>query len=71
MATEYNYGKLIGKMREKKVTQSQIAGLMGISVGTLCGRFNNRTPFSQEEIESIVNILAIDPAEIPDYFFAH
>ena len=66
---EFNYSKLLGRMRECGFTQEQLAKAIGINKGTLSTKLNNRFSFSQEEILAICKVLNIPVSEIGDYFY--
>lgn len=64
----YNYAKLKGKIREVYGTNADFARAMNLSTVSISQKLNNRTPFTQPEIDSAIGLLEIDPAEIKDYF---
>lgn len=66
----YNYSKLLGKLREKKLTQSELADKLGISETSLNLSLNNKRPFKQSEISRICDCLSIPYDRIDAYFFA-
>ena len=59
----YDYGKLLGRMREKRITQ------VGISETSMNFSLNNKRDFKQEEILSVCEQLEIPLSRIPEYFF--
>ena len=65
----YDYSKLLGRMREKGVTQGDLACKIGISEPTLNLTLNNKRRFKQDEISKICVVLDIPVAEIEFYFF--
>lgn len=65
----FNYSKIRGKIREMFKTQDEFAHVMGISPATLSYKLNNKVEWSQKEIDKAVELLEIDKAEIPIYFF--
>ena len=67
--TKFDYSKLRGKIREFG-TQEAFANAIGISTVTLSERLNNKSQFTQNEINKTVDVLKIEPEEIPIYFFA-
>lgn len=69
--TNYNYSKLLGKMREKGFTQEDLARKLNISAVTLNLALNNKRGFKQDEILAICATLDIGFDEIPSYFFCH
>lgn len=68
---EYNYSKLFGLIREKNLTQIDLAKLADISYASLNLKLNNKAIFRQSEISRICDVLNIQPDDIPKYFFAH
>lgn len=66
--TKFDYSKLRGKIREFG-TQEAFANAIGISTVTLSERLNNKSQFTQNEINKTVDILKIEPEKIPIYFF--
>lgn len=67
----YDYGKLLGRMREKNVTQDCLANTIGIRPATLSQKLNNKAIFKQFEITKICDFLKIQDDEIGTYFFRH
>lgn len=65
----YDYNKLLGKMREKRVTQDALAAEIGISSTSMNLSLNNKRDFRQDEILSVCEVLDIPLSEIPRYFF--
>ena len=68
--SKFNYSGLLGLMREKGYTQENLAAAAGISHSQLSAKLNGRYPFKQTDIQSIVDVLDIEPADIGRYFFA-
>ena len=50
-------------------TQAAFADAMGLSERTISLKLNNRVPWKQTEIVRAAELLEIDPADIPRYFF--
>ncbi len=67
----YDYSKLLGKMKEKNITQDVLAKLIGLQPPTLSQKLNNKAKFKQAEISKICDVLGIEAADIGLYFFAH
>ena len=67
----YDYSKLLGRMKEKNITQDQLAKMIGLQPPTLSQKLNNKAKFKQAEISKICDILDIAANEIGVYFFAH
>jgi Helix-turn-helix. len=66
---EYNYSKLLGRIKECGFTQVSLAKRLGIDASTLNLTINNKRNFRQNEILRIAEILCIQPIEITSYFF--
>lgn len=66
---EYDYNKLLGKIKEKYGSNKKIASILEISEKTFCEKINNKVDFKQSEIEKICNLLEINNNEIKEYFF--
>lgn len=67
---KFNYSKLLGKMRECRFTQEQLAKAIGISKATLNAKLNNQYYFYAKEMYDICSVLNIPIDEIGEYFFA-
>lgn len=65
----FNYNKLRGRIREKCLTQEELAREIGISYVSLSQRLNNKLEFSGQEIYKTCGALEIPLEEIPIYFF--
>jgi DNA-binding XRE family transcriptional regulator len=65
----YNYSKLLGRMREKGVTQVVLAKEIGLSETSINFSLGNKRPFKQDEIASICAFLDIPISEVENYFF--
>lgn len=68
---KYNYSKLLGRIRERGITQEQLAKAIGKNKSTISAKINNQFSFTQEEMNDICKVLDISNDEIGDYFFAH
>lgn len=66
---EFDYAKLKGKIKEKFGTQADFAFAMGISEPTISTKLNNKSFWTQEEIDGACVLLGIKPGDIPTYFF--
>lgn len=66
----FNYSKLLGKIRELGLTQEKVALDIGIGSDTLSKKLNNKSCFSTKEVVDICKLLDISKAEISAYFFA-
>lgn len=65
----FDYSKLLGRIRERKMTQEQLANSIGINKCTLSSKFNGRHSFNADEMDSICKVLDIPNTEIGVYFF--
>ena len=65
----FDYSKLLGLMREKQITQNELASKIGNTAATLNLKLNNKAKFKQCEIVQICDILGIDGDNIGAYFF--
>lgn len=71
MSYLYDYSKLLGRLREKGLTQSDIAERLGLSECALNRKLKNKTQFKQEEMRRILEAVGCDIREVASYFFAH
>lgn len=65
----YDYSKLKGRIKEKGLTQEEIANSINKDKSTLSLKLNNQSLFVQDEITQIVKLLEIPAEKIKDYFF--
>lgn len=65
-----DYAKLLGRIRECRITQEQLADAINKNKSTLSAKLNGRTPFTTDEIDNICRVLDIGNDEIGSYFFA-
>lgn len=65
----FNYSKLRGRIREIYGTQEDFAKAVGIGTVSLSYKLNNKSEWSQQEINKAVDILNIENDEIAIYFF--
>lgn len=68
---QYDYRKLIGRMKERGYTQATLAKKLGISECSLNFSLNNKRNFKQDEIMGTIDALDLPPSSIEEYFFAH
>ena len=66
---KFNYCKLLGLMKELRITQTALAYFIMIDPKTLNAKLNNRKGFRQWEIVAICKCLRIPISDIPKYFF--
>ena len=69
MRLEFDYSKLLGRIKEKGFTQETFAKAIGISVSTLSLKLSNKAYFKQCEMDKACKVLGFDKAEIGVYFF--
>lgn len=69
MELEFDYSKLLGRIKERLGKQENLAEKIKLSQVSLNKKLNNQVPFSQKDIISIVIELEIPFEEIPNYFF--
>jgi DNA-binding Xre family transcriptional regulator len=65
----YDFSKLRGLMREKNVTQAELAGIIGINISSLNAKLNNKSNFTTVEIDGVCEALDISNVDIGRYFF--
>lgn len=66
---QYDYAKLRGRIREIYKNEKAFADALHISRATISSKLNNKFEFTQDEMESALALLRIEPAEINQYFF--
>lgn len=66
---EYDYCKLLGRIKEKLGCNANLALKLKCSERTLSLKLNNKIDFRQTEIANICSILEIGDKDIPCYFF--
>lgn len=67
----FDFRKLRRRIKEKCVTQSTFAGIIGLSDVYVSNKLNNNVGWGQEEIDSAVCALDIPVTEKHTYFFTH
>lgn len=67
---QFDYSKLLGRIRERGHTQKSLATAIGMSEGTMSLKLNNEAYFGQKEMLKICDVLEIPYTEIGSYFFA-
>lgn len=65
----FDYSKLRGKIREMFGTQEKFANAMGLGNVTLSNKLNNKTYWTQPEINLACKLLNIDDIDVTAYFF--
>ena len=66
---EYDYSKLLGRIKEKYGTRENLVEKITISITSLNLRLNNKLKFDQQDIKELCEALEIEESEIPAYFF--
>lgn len=64
-----DYSKLLGRLKEKSLTQAEVAKMIKVSPSTLNGKLNGHVEFSQSEIRNLCIVLDIQDSDIPAFFF--
>jgi len=67
----YNYSKLIGKIKEVYGTQASFAEAMNMAQTSLSFKLNNKSEWSQDEMELAMDLLRIPRTSVRAYFFTH
>lgn len=66
---EYDYSKLLGRIKEKYGTRKNLVDKITISLTSLNLRLNNQLEFTQQDIRELCEALDILEEEISIYFF--
>lgn len=66
-----NTEMLKARMKEKSVTQKEIADVLGIAPPTVSQKINGIRPMDLEEAKTIAERLDIDSSEFGFYFFSN
>ena len=66
---EFDYSKLLGRIKEFGHTQETLAKEINITESSMSLKLTNKTPFKQIEIRLICKVLKIPVSEIGVYFF--
>ncbi|HEM4065861.1 TPA: DUF739 family protein [Streptococcus suis] len=66
-----DFSKLSGRIVEKFGTQYNFATAIGLSERSLSLKLNNKVGWKDEEMEKAIELLDLDIAEIPSYFFTY
>ena len=66
---QFDYSKLLGRIKECGYTQERLAEEIGISKATMSVKLNNKAHFGQVETFRICVALGISSSEIGAYFF--
>lgn len=65
----FDYSNLSGIIVTKYGTQYNFANAMGLSERSVSLKLNNKVPWKNTEIAKAIDLLGINPKEIPKYFF--
>lgn len=65
-----NTNKLKGLIKEKELTQADVARYLGLATPTVSQKLNNIRPFDLTEAEKLSKLLGIEAGEFGKYFFA-
>lgn len=65
----FNYQKLLGKIKEKNLSQVELSKTIGMAETTLNLKLNGKSYFKQNEIVKICKVLDIADSEVNGYFF--
>ena len=66
----FNYSKLKARTVEMELMGKDVAAALQMSASTYSIKLNGKAEFSQSEIRKICEVLQIEAADIPVYFFA-
>ena len=65
----FDYRKLRGRIREKYGTEQNFAAAMGMGRVSLSVKLNNEGDFTRKQMLKAAELLGLDAAQIPEYFF--
>lgn len=65
----FDHRKLRGRIREKFGSEQSFAAAMGMGRVSLSRKLNNFGDFTRPEILKAAQLLELDAAQIPEYFF--
>lgn len=66
---QFDYSKLLGRIKECGYTQESLAKRIGIAESSMCLKLNNKADFKKIEVFLICEALEIKIHEIGVYFF--
>ena len=66
---QFDYSKLLGRIKERGHTQKSLSEEVGISESTMSLKLNNEAFFGQKEMLKICDVLGLSYTEIGAYFF--
>ena len=67
---QFDYSKLLGRIKECGETQKTLSEKVGISESTMSLKLNNESFFGQREMLKICDALGLSYSDIGAYFFA-
>lgn len=62
--------KLRGRIREKGLTQKDVAAMLNVSETTVGAKINNRSPITLDEADKLSEMLGISDEEFVVFFLA-
>ena len=65
----FDYSKLSGRIIEKCGTRKDFAKAIKVSYASLSLKLNNKSYFSQAEIQRAIPVLGIEQGSVSTYFF--
>jgi transcriptional regulator with XRE-family HTH domain len=65
-----NVNKLKGLLREKGLTQADVAKCLSVAEPTANQKINNVRPITLDEAEKLSDLLELDAGDFGKYFFA-
>lgn len=71
MKYDYDYSRLLGKLRELGLTQLELATRIGLSEAGLSAKLKNKSEFRQSEMLKILDVIGETVAKVEQYFFTH
>lgn len=66
----YDYSKLLGRLRELSITQSELAKKLEISETSLNKKLKGNSQFKQEEIRTIIDVIQMSIDDVATIFFS-
>lgn len=60
---------LLGKIKEKRLTQEKVSKAIGISLSALRRKIEGKTEFTREEINKICKLLEVSDEDLLAIFF--
>ena len=66
-----NTTKIKDRMKEMKITQSELAKFLGVASPTINQKLNNVRSLSLEEANIVAQVLEIPAQDFGNYFFSH